>query len=63
MGVYEALRRIRKALAVAVAGVVVVLLGKAGVVTDLETVETLVTFGLTSLLVWAVPNAKDGLDG
>ena len=59
MGVKEAISRVRKAIAVAVAGVVVVALGKAGVVTDVQTVETLVTFGITSLLVYLVPNKKD----
>lgn len=59
MGVKEAISRVRKAIAVAVAGVAVVLLSKAGVVTDVETVETLVTFGITSLLVYLVPNKKD----
>lgn len=59
MGVKEAISRVRKAIAVAVAGVVVVLLGKAGVVTDVGTVEVLVTFGITSVLTYLVPNKKD----
>lgn len=58
MNVKESLGRIRKAIAVAVAGVVVVLLGKAGVVTDVGTVEVLVTFGITSLVTYLVPNSK-----
>lgn len=58
MNVKESLGRIRKAIAVAVAGVVVVLLGKAGVVTDVGTVEVLVTFGITSLVTYFVPNSK-----
>ena len=62
MGVKESLGRIRKAIAVAVAGVVVVLLGKAGVVTDVGTVEVLVTFGITSLVTYLVPNSKEYLD-
>lgn len=60
--VWESVRRIRKAVAVAIAGVVVVLLGRAGVVTDVATVETLVSFGLTALLVYFVPNAKNEMD-
>jgi hypothetical protein len=62
MDVKESLGRIRKAIAVAVAGVVVVLLGKAGVVTDVGTVEVLVTFGLTSVLTYLVPNSKQYID-
>lgn len=62
MGVKESIGRIRKAIAVAVAGVVVVLLGKAGVVTDVGTVEVLVTFGVTSLITYLVPNSKGYLD-
>ena len=62
MGVKESLGRIRKAIAVAAAGVVVVLLGKAGVVTDVGTVEVLVTFGITSLITYLVPNSKRYLD-
>lgn len=62
MGVKESIGRIRKAIAVAVAGVVVVLLGKAGVVTDVGTVEVLVTFGITSALTYLVPNSKGYLD-
>jgi hypothetical protein len=62
MDVKESLGRIRKAIAVAVAGVVVVLLGKAGVVTDVGTVETLVMFGLTSVLTYLVPNSKQYID-
>lgn len=62
MGVKESLGRIRKAVAVAVAGVVVVLLGKAGVVTDAGTVEVLVTFGITSVITYLVPNSKGYLD-
>lgn len=63
MGVKDAIGKIRKAVAVAVAGVVVVLLGKAGVVTDVGTVEVLVTFGITSLITYLVPNSKDFIDG
>lgn len=62
MNVKESLGRIRKAIAVAVAGVVVVLLGKAGVVTDVGTVEVLVTFGITSALTYLVPNSKPYFD-
>ena len=62
MGVKESLGRVRKAIAVAVAGVVVVLLGKAGVVTDVGTVEVLVTFGITSLVTYLVPNSKRYFD-
>lgn len=61
--VWEAAKKIRKALAVALAGGVVVLLGRAGVVADIDTVETLVTFGITALMTYVIPNAKDGLDG
>jgi hypothetical protein len=62
MGVKESLGRIRKAIAVAVAGVVVVLLGRAGVVTDANTVEVLVTFGITAVITYLVPNSKGYLD-
>lgn len=63
MNVKEAFSRVRKAVAVAVAGVVVVGLGRIGVVTDVDTVETLVTFGITTVLVYLVPNSKDVIDG
>lgn len=63
MNVKEAFSRVRKAVAVAVAGAVVVGLGRIGVVTDVDTVETLVTFGITTVLVYLVPNAKDVIDG
>lgn len=63
MNVKEAFSRVRKAVAVAVAGAVVVGLGRIGVVTDVDTVETLVTFGITSLLVYLVPNSKGVIDG
>lgn len=63
MNVKEAFSRVRKAVAVAVAGAVVVGLGRIGVVTDVDTVETLVTFGITSVLVYLVPNSKDVIDG
>lgn len=62
MNVKESLGRIRKAIAVAVAGVVVVLLGKAGVVTDVGTVEVLVTFAITSVVTYLVPNSKPYFD-
>lgn len=62
MNVKESLGRIRKAIAVALAGVVVVLLGKAGVVTDVGTVEVLVTFAITSLMTYLVPNSKPYFD-
>ncbi len=62
MGVKESLGRIRKAIAVAVAGVVVLGLGKLGVVTDVGTVETLVTWGIGALAVYIVPNSKGYLD-
>jgi hypothetical protein len=62
MDVKESIGRIRKAIAVAIAGVVVVLLGKAGVVTDVGTVEVLVTFGITSLITYLVPNSKQYID-
>ena len=58
MDVKDAISRVRKAVAVAVAGVVVLALSKAGVVTDVGTVETLVTFGITSLITYFVPNKK-----
>lgn len=59
MGVRASVSRVRKALAVAVAGVVVVALGRVGVDVAASDVETLVTFGVTSLLVWLVPNSKE----
>jgi hypothetical protein len=62
MDVKESLGRIRKAVAVALAGVVVLVLGKVGVVTDPGTVEVLVTFGITSLITYLVPNSKGYLD-
>lgn len=62
MRVKEAFSRVRKAVAVAVAGAVVVGLSKLGVVTDVETVETLVTFGITSLVVYLVPNSQEYFD-
>lgn len=62
MNVKESLGRIRKAIAVALAGVVVVLLGKAGVVTDVGTVEVLVTFAITSAVTYLVPNSKPYFD-
>lgn len=62
MNVKESLGRIRKAIAVALAGVVVVLLGKAGVVTDVGTVEVLVTFAITSVVTYLVPNSKPYFD-
>ncbi|MFO0417772.1 MAG: hypothetical protein ACK53T_00060 [Planctomycetota bacterium] len=62
MSVKEAFSRVRKAVAVAVAGVVVVLLGRAGVIVDAGTVETLVTFAITSAIVYVVPNAKGVVD-
>lgn len=63
MGVKEAFSRIRKAVAVAVAGAIVVGLSKLGVVTDVPTVETIVSFALTSALVFLVPNSKGVIDG
>lgn len=63
MNVKEAFSRVRKAVAVAVAGAVVVGLGKLGVVTDVPTVETIVSYALTSVLVYLVPNSKDVIDG
>lgn len=62
MDVKESLGRVRKAIAVAVAGVVVLGLGKAGVVTDVGTVEVLVTFAITSLVTYLVPNSKRYID-
>lgn len=62
MNVKESLGRIRKAIAVAVAGVVVLGLNKAGVVTDVGTVEVLVTFAITSVVTYLVPNSKPYFD-
>lgn len=59
MSVKEAFARVRKAVAVAVAGVVVALLGKAGVVTDVGSVEVLVIAAINTALVYLVPNKKD----
>ena len=63
MGVKEAFSRVRKAVAVAVAGGVVLGLSKLGVVTDVSTVEVLVSYGITTLMVYLVPNAKGVIDG
>ena len=62
MNVKESLGRIRKAIAVALAGVVVLGLSKAGVVTDVGTVEVLVTFAITSVVTYLVPNSKPYFD-
>lgn len=53
-----AIGRVRKAIAVALAGVIVLGLGKAGVITDVDTIETIVTFAIASASVYFVPNSK-----
>ena len=62
MDVRESIKRIRKAIVVAAAGGIVVALGKFGVIAEIDTVETLVTFGITAFITWAVPNSKEYLD-
>lgn len=61
--VWEAAKRVRKALAVVLAGAIVLGLSKVGVIVEAQDAEILVSFLVTSILVYLVPNAKDGLDG
>jgi type III secretory pathway component EscS len=58
MNLRVAFAQSRKAVAAAVTVGVMVLLRKAGVELDNGTVQFLVESGITSLVVWLVPNAE-----
>lgn len=53
-----AVAKVRKAIVAAVAAGLVVVLRRAGVEIDNDTVAVLVDAAIVSGLVWAVPNAK-----
>lgn len=58
MGVREAVAKVRKAVAAAVAVIVIAVLKKAGIEIDNAAVEVLVDLALVSGVVYAIPNAK-----
>jgi len=61
MGVNLAVGKVRKAVAAAVAAAVVTAVGR-WVDLDVAAVEIIVDAVVVSLVVWAVPNVKDGFD-